>query len=194
MKKILIILLLMFILCSCKGREEVTEVNYTYDIISSNVDMSAYEGVSSTNHNFRLITVSELFNTIDQESSGIFYLGRANCGCCQRVCRYIDEVARELDVTVYYIDVYNENEPLTEKEVQDQLFEYLFEILGKDENGNKTLLTPHLFSVINGKFYKDEICFDNLQLDPDPTKEQVEKLKNVYREIMKPFSSKTDPV
>ena len=83
-----------------------------------------------------------------------------------------------------YVDI-----DITAEELQDKLFDYLYKILGKDENGNKTLLTPHFFSVVNGDFYKDLICFDGLKLDPEPTAEQVEKLENVYREIMKPFAS-----
>ena len=186
-RKLICLILICLALCSCGKKEDQVKPEYTYDIVSEKVDMSAYEGVSSTDHNFRLITCSELFNTIDNKSSGIFYLGRDNCGCCQRVCRYLSEVAKELGVTVYYIDVYNQNEPLNEKEMQDTLFDYMYKILGHDENGKKTLLTPHVFSVVNGEFYKDLICFNGLELDPEPTKEQVEKLKNVYREIMKPF-------
>ena len=139
MKKLFLLLVLLLLLSACgKKEEKLPKVNYTYNIVSDRVDMSAYEGVSSTDHHFRIVKVQEFFNTVDNKSSGIFYLGRTNCGCCQKVCRYLNEVAKELNQTVYYIDVYNENEPLTEKEVQDQLFEYLFEILGKDENGNKT--------------------------------------------------------
>lgn len=187
MKKFLIILL-MITLCACTKKEELPIPEYPYEIVSDRVDMSEYEGVTSTNHNFRLIKVSELFNTIDQSSSGIFYLGRTNCGCCQRVCRYLNEVAKELDVTIYYIDVYNPEEDLTEdRELQDKLREYLFEILGTDDEGNKTLLTPQVFSVVNGKFYGSQICFDDYQLDPTPTDTQIEKFKDSYRKLMKPF-------
>ena len=187
-RKLLCLVVCLLFLVSCSKKEETVKPEYTYEIKSERVDMSAYEGVSSTDHNFRLITVSELFNTIDNKSSGIFFLGRSNCGCCQRVTRYINDVAKQLGVTIYYIDVYNENEPLDEKELQDKLYDYMYKILGKDENGNKTLLTPHLFSVVNGEFYKDKICFDGLVLDPEPTSDQVEKLENVYREIMEPFA------
>ncbi|MBR5340911.1 MAG: hypothetical protein IK151_03185 [Erysipelotrichaceae bacterium] len=188
MKKLLLFILIAVLLCGCGKKEKENEKpQYPYEIKSEAVDMSAYEGVSSTKHNFRLITVSELFNTIDNKSSGIFYLGRSNCGCCQKVCRYLNEVAMELGVTVYYIDVYNEKEPLTEQEMQDKLFEYMWEILGKDADGNKSLLTPQVFSVVNGKFYGSQICSDGYTLDADPSNEQVEKFKDSYRKIMEPF-------
>ncbi len=185
MKKLILLFLLAFLLSGCgKKEEKLPSVEYTYDIVSEKVDMSGYEGVSSTDHMFRIIKVQELFNTIDSKSSGIFYLGRTNCGCCQKVCRYLNEVAKELDLTVYYIDVYNEEDSLTEKETQDKLYQYMYEILGTSEEGEKTLLTPQVFSVINGEFYDSQICFDNYSLDDDA---KIEKFKDSYRHIMKPF-------
>ena len=184
MKKFIGVLLVLLCLCGCNSKPE--EVQYTYDIKSSSVDMSAYEGVSSTNHNFRLITPTEFFNAYDAKSSGIFYLGRDNCACCQKVCRYLSETAKEMNVTVYYIDVYNKEEPLTDPDLQDKLYEYMYPILGSD-NGEKALLTPEVFSLINGKYGGSQICYDNYELDYNPTNEQIEKFKDSYRKIFKPF-------
>ena len=189
MKRIVFFLSVLLVLCGCNKKEEIPVPEYPYEITSSRVDMSEYEGVTSTDHNFRLIRVEELFNTIDEKSSGVFYLGRTNCGCCQRVCRYLNEVAKELNVTVYYIDVYNEEEDLADdKQLQDKLFGYLYEILGTDGEGNRTLLTPQVFSVVNGEFYGSQICFDDHELDTEPTQTQIEKFKDSYRKIMKPFA------
>ena len=74
-KKVFIILLVLLTCASCK------KVDYTYDISYIDVDMSEYEGMNSTQHMFRAVTVQELFNCIDNKSSGVFYLGRTNCGC-----------------------------------------------------------------------------------------------------------------
>ena len=183
MKKILLILLLL--LCSCTS---VTKPEYPYEVENTKVDMSEYSGVSSTNHNFRLIKVSELFKCIDEKSSGVFYLGRENCHCCQQIVRYLNEAAQELNVTVYYIDVFDEDEPLTDQTRQDKLFEYLYDILGTNEEGERVLLTPHVFSVVNGQFYGSQICFDNLQFSDVPTEKEIKKLKDVYKKIMKPFA------
>ncbi len=188
MKKIFIILCLVLFLVSCtKKQDSKQEIKYTYEITSKSVDMSGYEGVNSVKHNFRLITPTELFNVIDHKSSGVFYIGRTNCGCCQRVCRYLNEVAMELGVTVYYIDVYNEEEPMTGTEIQDKAKEYLYPILG-EENGEKTLLTPQVFSLINGEFAGSQICFDNYVLDPSPSDDQIERFKDAYRAILSPFA------
>ena len=186
MKKLLIVFLLIM-MCGCKSEEKVT-INYTYDIQYEKVDMSAYKGVNSTDHRFKSITVSELFNCVDNESSGVFLLGRSNCNCCQRVTRYINEVALKLGVDIYYIDAYNDKENLANSEyLQDKLKTYMYDILGTDENDEKVLLTPHLFQVINGKMGDSQICYDDLELDSSPTLAQIEKLEKVYERILKPF-------
>lgn len=182
-KKIICIILCLFVLCSC-AKTETPE--YTYEIKSTAVDMSAYTGVTSTNHNFREITLNELLNVIDNKSSGVFFIGFSLCNCCQRVTRYLNEVAQELNVTVYYIDAYNEETPLTEKKNQEILYEYLGDIISLDENGQKILLTPHVFSIINGKPIGSQICFDNF--DIDASEDQLNKFKDAYRKILKPFA------
>lgn len=186
MKKI-ILLLCLFILLSCQTNKSVPQ--YPYTINYSAVDMSAYKGIKSTLHHFRKIKTEEIFNTIDNKSSGIFLIATSMCNCCQAVSRYINEVAMELDVYVYYLDVYDEQEDLSEnKELQNKIKEYLNPILGKDENGEKAILTPQLFTVINGKITSSQICFDNVDFaGEESTDKQIQNLKNVYRKMLEPF-------
>ena len=183
MKKVFSFVLILLLLCGCNSNG----INYTYNIKSKDVDMSCYDGVNSTNHMFRGITVQELFNCIDNKSSGVFYLGRENCGCCQTCITYLDQASRELNVTVYYIDVYDEDMPITDKETIEKLKEYIGPILAKDDEGVKQLQTPTVFSVVNGEFINSIICLADYPWDTPPTKSQEEKLLNKYKEILKPF-------
>lgn len=185
MKKILSLLIILFTLIGCSNK---SGVNYTYDIQSRPVDMSGYDGVNSTDHNFEAITVQELFNCIDNKSSGIFYLGRTNCGCCQTTIAYLNQAAQDLDVTVYYMDVYDEQMPITDKEIADKLKLYLFNILYVNEDGERQLQTPTIFSVVNGEIKDSIICLGDFAWDEDhPTKAQENQLINKYKEIFKPF-------
>lgn len=186
MKKILIVLMLL-VLCACQKDEPIIDTS-GYEIVSDRVDMSSYYGVNSIDHKFRLVTCKELFNTIDNKGSGVFYLGRSNCNCCQDVTKYLNEVAKELDVTIYYIDVYNPNDDLaSSKELQDELLKYLHDICAEDDEGNKALFTPHLFQVINGELGDSQICHDGIFVS-DPTEKDIQNLKKVYTRILKPFS------
>lgn len=184
MKKILLVLLLL-ICCGCSKSQEI---NYTYDIVSKDVDMSGYEGVSSTQHMFKGITVDQLFNCIDNKSSGIFYLGRTNCGCCQTCCKYLNDAAARLNVNVYYIDVYDKDMPLDTTEICDKLKSYIYDILDTVD-GKKELQTPTVFTVINGEFADHMICMNNQEWSTPPTEKEINKLTDRYIEMLKPFAS-----
>ena len=73
MKKLLLIFLLILSACA-----ESNKPNYPYEVKAEKVDMSMYEGVSSTKHNFMKTKASELFKCFEEKSSGIFYIGRKN--------------------------------------------------------------------------------------------------------------------
>ena len=186
MKKPLLILMLLLVCVGCQSKK--ADINYTYDIVCKDVDMSGYEGVGSTQHMFKGITVDQLFNCIDKKSSGIFYLGRTNCGCCQTCCRYLNEAATRLNVNVYYIDVYDKDMPLTTDEICDKLRLYLNDILDVVD-GKKELQTPTVFTVINGEFADHMICMNNQSWSTPPTEKEINKLIDRYVEMLKPFSN-----
>lgn len=192
MKKFLTVVMLLLFLCSCKkDKPEETEIpEYTFEIQSEKVDMSGYEGVTSTKHNFRLIKLSEVFRTIDEGSSGVFFLGRTNCGCCQEVTRILNEAAIESDVTIYYIDPYDEDFNLvSDTEVRERTLNYLYDILGENEEGSKDLMTPHVFTVINGHFGDSQVCFDYMKVDNFDPDKKAEALKSRYLEMLEPFKN-----
>lgn len=195
MKKILCILLMLLMVTSCSKNTD-NNINYSYDIESYPVDMSEYDGVNSTNHMFRRITVDQLFNCVDNKSSAVFYLGRTNCGCCQTTLKYLNEVALDLNVTVYYIDVYDKDMPLvgSEEDCPDcvvrtnRLKEILDSILYIDDEGKKQLQTPTIFSIINGELSDSIVCLADYAWDEPPTDKQIDRLRNKYSQILKPFS------
>lgn len=185
MKKLISFLAILLFLCGC-GTKDSSEVNYTYEVNTKPADMSGYDGMHSTGHMFVNVTVDELFNVIDNKSSGVFYLGRTNCGCCQTCVKYLNEVATNLNVTIYYIDAYDPVRPITDDETIDKLTSYLYDILA-EVDGERSLQTPTVFSVVNGNLKNSLICLSNWVFDDPPTDSQVKKLENKYTEILKPF-------
>lgn len=196
MKRIIVLVCLLF-LSACATDNNENKIKYTYTIESKKIDMSFYDGVNSVNNCFRLIDTKQLFETIEQKSSGIFLIGKEECGCCQNIVRYINEVGLDLNVTIYYIDVFNEDDPLVIYDENDKgkysdnaykLEEALFEIL-EERDGKRKLLTPHLFSIINGEFVGNQICTDFIEFDWDnTTNKDINNLKKAYYDLMKPFS------
>ena len=188
MKKSLIILLMLLFLCSCKKEKEIEVPEYTFEIQSERIDMSGYDGVTSTKHNFRLVKLSEVFRTFDENSSGVFFLGRTNCGCCQEVAKILNEAAMEYGVTVYYIDPYDEEFDLvSDLEMRQKTMEYLYDVLDENEEGEKDLMTPHFFTVINGHFGDSQVCYDHMKVDNSDPEGKAAKLKERYLEMLKPF-------
>ena len=67
MKKIVLLFITLLLLCSCNTEKKETEIpEYTFVIQSTTIDMSGYDGVTSTKHKFRLVKLSEVFRTIDE--------------------------------------------------------------------------------------------------------------------------------
>lgn len=190
MKKIFVVISFLLLLVSCSNKPNV---NYDYEINCKNVDMSIYDDMSSTDHCFKLITASELYKCCVNKGSGIFYLGYGTCPFCNKAIKYLNEVGMEMGVTIYYIDAMNEDELIIGNNANiKKLTSFLEPILDKDEEGKKVLMTPHVFTVINGDFYGSYVSLPyklngDLDFDTPPTSKQVKKLKNIYRDLFEPF-------
>lgn len=184
MKKLFLVLVLLLSLFGCGNQNQ--ELNYV-DIEGYAVDMSGYNGVSSTGHNFVGITPDELIKVIDEGGSAIVFMGYTGCHVCQEVARYINEVAQELDVTVYYLNCTSEQYPLRDA-AYDNVVESLNDILRTNESGDKTIYTPHVFSIINGVPQSGHISVVNSWQEGNPSEESIQELENIYREIMQPFA------
>lgn len=191
MKKLIVCLSILLLFTGCSNsinNNDEDEINYTYDIVSRDVDMSGYDGMNSTKHIFKAITVAELYKCLDNKSSGLFYLGRQNCGTCQICVQYLNQAGEDLDLNIYYIDVYDEQMPIDTKEAINELREYIAPILPLNDEGEREVLTPLVFSIINGEFIDSFIGLGDLKWDDQPTEKQKTKLINRYKEILKPFS------
>lgn len=186
MKKILLVLLLTLSLCACTKKEEKVELKFT-NIESYDVDMSSYQGVSSTQHCFKGIAPSEIAKIVEEGGSAVIFMGFKGCHVCQESTKYLDEVAKELGVTIYYLNCTSELYPLKDK-TYDDLIALLDPILNTNEEGVKTIYTPHLFTITNGKINKGHISVVESWTEGNPSEESIEELQNIYRDILKDFA------
>lgn len=176
MKKIVLLLSIFLMLVSC------TEKANDFDIDSKAVDMSIYEGVDAVKHCFKETSVAELTRTLKESGSGVFYIGYKECAHCQELVKYLNEVGMEMGATIYYIPGTDKNGNFTiTGDIYDELLLDLDPILDEDKDGNKAIYTPHVFSVINGKFVKSIISGS---VDND---NEIKELKSEYRKILEPF-------
>ena len=189
MKKFLMAILCLLILFGCsKEKQIVPDFSSGFELDTFDPNMTYYEGIGKGEHCFRQIRVSELFRTVDEKGYGVFVLGYVNCPWCQATMAHLNEVGLELGVEIYYIDAKSEEYPLSKEDFAN-LKKYLEPILMEDEEGVKSLYTPHVFSIIDGQFVNSQISItgnDNYDLE-NPSDEDVKWLKDIYREILKPF-------
>lgn len=185
MKKVIIILSTLLILFGCSKKDDGKRYEQM-NLETYKCDMSLYESMSSTEHQFEGINVAQLKRVFDEKGNALIVFSYTDCPHCQKIIKYINEIAKELNVTVYYLDAYSKKYPIVGTDDYQILFDLCEPILEKDSETNKKVLqTPMLFSIINGEHY-DHMIGGSLS-DP-PTETEINKLKEQIKEIILPFS------
>lgn len=186
MKKILVVILTLLILCGCSKEKEVPDFSSGFEIETYRADMSGYNGLTSVNHQFLGTTVSQLKKTIDEKGYGAFVLSRTSCDHCQLCMKYINEAAKQLNVNVYYLNGESSIYPIVGTDDYDVLDFYTKSIQEKDETGEVVLQTPHFFTVVNGKFI-DSFVGVKFKDDLNPTDDEIDALIDKYKKALEVF-------
>ena len=177
-KRICLISLAVIFSVSCSSRSyPVTELN------SYPVDMSAYKGMSSTEHHFKGIYPEELFTLFEEKGSAVIYLGYSSCPNCQEAVKLINKAAEKKDITVYYLDAYNESHPLSP--YVEEVEELLYDIL-PEKDGKRSIMVPFLFAV-KGGIPSEHYC--GLIPEYDGSEKTDQKMIKIYTDIMKDFKA-----
>ena len=146
--------------------------------------LDGYEFLEDDDPAFTEITLAESVRMFEEKGSGILYYGRTGCFWCQRMFPVLNDAAKEMGITVYYVDV----DLPTSKEAYDTLVTYIESIFEVNEKtGKGEFKVPEVIGVKNG-----EITGHHLSLvsgfDPDKqdmlTEEQALELKNIYKDII----------
>ena len=184
MKKVITLILLLLIMSgSCVLRPDF---NMEFTLDTYKADMSLYDGITSVGHNFKGTTVKELERTINEKGYGAFVLSRSGCDHCQFVMKYINEVAQELNVYIYYLDAESKVYPIVENEDYD-LLDSILKPIEEELDGEICLQTPHFFTIIRGQFV-DSFVGAGVDDTYSPSDTEIENLKNKFRNALKVFS------
>lgn len=196
MKKIVLVLFAALLLVGC-GDKKVEAYDLpdgdmvTIDLIDVAVDMSGYQGFTDKDHNYRRVSIKEVFRLVEEGATGVVYFGYTSCPYCQRVVPVLNEVAKEYNHTVYYVDVYNEVDKVTDVDVE-KYFELFDGFLETDSDGNPQFLVPQVFFIYNGKVIAGNTgvvdSFSTSQTDL--TKDQKEELTNIFAKMFASIASK----
>ena len=186
MKKILSVLMCLLFLVGCSEKEVAKpDFNSDFTIETYKVDMSGYENLKSSGHMFLGTTVSELKRTIDEKGYGAFILSRTSCSHCQIAMQYLNQAAEELGVYVYYIDAESETYPILNTENFNILYDILYDVLEKGDDGEKEMQTPHLFTIIDGEIVGSQI--GTTWNGSSYSESDANKLVETYKKLLTPF-------
>ena len=188
-----IMLASLILLAGCSNSSEETPVaSSTTTVIndvtinSTMVDMSDYEDMPVAGHQFEAITPSEFVRVMEAGVSGYFYFGYHSCPFCNKATSVLNEAAADEDVTIYYINVYPDEEPENFDEDMDAVLNALSDVLDKDESGNPEFYVPHLFVIENGEVIDQHVSLvDSYQgSGADLTTAQHNELVGIYKDMI----------
>ena len=122
-----------------------------------------------------------------EHGTGVVYLGFPECKWCQKYVTYLNEAAKDNNITrIYYLDILDERSNNTSE--YQEIVSLLDEYLEYDEEGNKRVYVPAVIVVDGGEIvgFDDETSLDTHDLDnPEEywTEEEVTDLMNRLAEM-----------
>lgn len=195
MKKILTCLLAVVLLAGCFNKtdskkntsSDALTITNTVSLTSTKADMKGYKWIRNDVADFQLITLKESLRMFEEGGTGILYYGYDECAWCNRAVPELNEVAKELNLTIYYVDA----SAKVEKDDYKKLLEYIDPVLKVNSSGEKGFYVPAVIGVKNGKLVDYHVSLlDSFELSKDdPNKQlsdaQKQELQDIYRKIAK---------
>ena len=178
MKKKVIIIVITAILLIALAVSLFLILNKEEDISDAAKFAEEYTNVEEDNV-FLYRNADEIIRILEN-GTGVVYLGFPECKWCQKYVTYLNEAAKENDITrIYYFDILDDRSENTSE--YQQIVSLLEEYLEYDEEGNKRVFVPAVIVVDKGEIvgFDDETSLDTHDLD-DPeeywTEEEVNDL------------------
>lgn len=195
MKKILTCLLAVVLLAGCFNKTESKKntssdaltITNKVSLTSTKADMKGYKWIRNDVADFQLISLKESLRMFEEGGTGILYYGYDECAWCNRAVPELNEVAKELNLTIYYVDA----SAKVEKDDYKKLLEYIDPVLKVNSSGEKGFYVPAVIGVKNGKLVDYHVSLlDDFELSKDdPDKQlsdaQKQELQDIYRKIAK---------
>lgn len=138
-------------------------------------DMSAYENFMDTDHVFRSISMQEGNELLESDKTFVLYYGFSTCPWCIELLPILNDVAKENEYAVHYVNVRPEGTDSSFDIRVDtnpdyvKLTEIVSDYLPVNDEGVKRLSVPFVFFVKDGEIVETHIG----TLDTHDAKERV---------------------
>ena len=187
MKKVLsLFLCLMLLGCSTQTEVPVTpsaEPDSAF-VNPDPADMSGYAGFTDEHHVYMEITLEQSLNMARNGDKFLIYYGNDHCPWCTEVVPVLNEIAKEKEVLVYYVDT---SKPSNYSEdLYDRLVELFGDMLETDEMGERTFFVPDVALIQDQTVVMNHIATVDTH-DPyekPMTGKERKQLKEIYAEMI----------
>lgn len=190
MKKTLIFLSLVVMLFGCnENNNNNSSSGNVCDIDCEVASMEGYEGFEDTDHVFLDINFDKANTYIQDENfTGIIYFGFATCPWCIHALPIMNDVAKSLDLNVYYVDKKSE-----ENEANPEWLETTTKLLDeaygleKDDDGNPRIYVPEVIVVKNGEVIDHHLgtLDDHDATEREMSDTEKTELTSIYEKMFK---------
>ncbi len=187
MKKMMMAVLCLGMLvgCSSKTAASGSEVTITNPVELNTVtlDMSGYEWLNDSEPAFTEITLHESIRIFAEKGTGIVFYGYPGCSFCQRAVPEMNAVAKEMGISIYYIDVTNIAADADHKEDYDVLSGYISSVFVDD-----SFQVPEVIAVKDGEIVGNHLSLvDDFKItsnDSQMNDEQKKELQDIYKGLI----------
>ena len=154
MKKKLIFLMSLLLLCGCAGTNDIAPTNNRV------ADMSGYESLQEEYSNrFYEMSLDELEEVLTEGKTATVYLGYEDCHNCQDAINDIGRIAQEKNTYLYYLDAMQ----LKNDAELERLKDLINEALEENVEGNKTVYTPEVIKIVDGEIIDWKVGSNDLE-------------------------------
>ena len=182
MKRRISICMAVLLTAGCASpAEQQTHLN------SQKADMSEYYYFDDEDHAFEEVTLAESLRLFDEKLDGIILYSYTTCPFCNNAIPILNEIAKEYEQTVYYVDVYGQDLSGYTKEERTELMDHFMEIMDptlvyNSSKGEWEFQVPIVMTVIDGNIVSFHIGITEDYKGPERiTDIQADKLRETYR-------------
>lgn len=152
-------------------------------------DMSAYEDFMDTEHVFVSATFEDALKAIENKQTFVLYAGFSTCPWCLEAMPILNEVAKEFDASVSYINTRPDHTRESELRVTDnpdyvRFVEVMNDVLSTNDEGKKHMYVPFVFFIKEGEviFYHEDTFPEHDAHERKMTEDEVSRLIQIYRD------------
>lgn len=148
----------------------------------NHADMSAYEGFIDEDHQFIKTDMSDFLLKLDANATAVYYFGYSTCPWCVEAVPILNEVAKEQNMPIYYIDKKAET---SSEEESKKIEARLGDKLEADDEGNPHLYVPYVVAIRDGKVcaYHTGTVDAHDAHERKMTEAEKSELKQIYEDL-----------